>query len=158
LYFRREYDQAIPQLQKTLEIEPDYYLAHVFLYLTYVQKQMYDQAIAEKARILAEQSPQRAEAIFNRLRESYKAAGEQGLWREQIEILTKGPNPSFTSLIWITESYIRLDQKDRAFEWLKKAVDANHPGTHSLKVDPMFDPLRSDPRFQDLLSRVGLPQ
>ena len=158
LYFRREYERAITQLQKTLEIEPDYYLPHIFLYRTYVQMHMYDQAIVEQALVLAMWNGIKVEVLLNRLRGAYQVGGEQGLWREQIEILTIDSSPSFKSLLWVAEAYTLLGQKDKAFEWLARAVDAKHPGTNGLKVDPIFDPLRSDSRFQDLMRRVGLPQ
>ena len=100
LYFRREYDRAITQLQKTLEIEPDYYLPHIFLDRSYVQLHMYDQAIAEQAGILSVWNRQKTEDLLNRLRAAYQAGGEQGLLREQIEILTKDSSPRFSSSIW----------------------------------------------------------
>ena len=158
LFFRREYNRAITQLQKTLEIEPGYRLPHIFLYRSYVQLHMYDQAIAEQAGMLAVGGPQEAEGLLNRLRAAYQAGGEQGLWRELIVILTRDSSLSFNTPIGVAEAYTLLGQKDRAFEWLTRAVDAKHPGAYTLKVDPIFDPLRSDPRFTQLLARVGLPQ
>lgn len=60
--------------------------------------------------------------------------------------------PSF----FITIVYIGLGEKDRAFEWLEKAYQERHPHLVNLKVQPVYDPLRSDPRFADLVRRVGL--
>ncbi|HJQ26876.1 MAG TPA: protein kinase [Blastocatellia bacterium] len=158
LYFQREYDRAITQLQKTVELDPGYLLPHIFLSFAYIQKGKYDQAIAEKAWALARGNQPKAEGIANRLKAAYKAGGEQRLWLEQINILTDESNDSPVELMWMAESFIRLGQKDRAFEWLTRAVDARHPGRYSLKVEPMLDPLRSDPRFRALLARAGLPQ
>ncbi len=59
--------------------------------------------------------------------------------------------------MWIATIHAALGEKDLAFEWLQKAYEDRSGWLVYLKIDPMFDPLRSDPRFTDLLRRVGLP-
>ena len=157
LYHRREFDRAITQLHKTVELDPDYQLPHIFLAFAYVQRGMYEQAISEKAQVLRRGSAQKAEGIANRLRAAYRAGGEQGLWLEQTRVLAEETTPNPVTLVWMTESFIRLGQKDRAFEWLTRVVDEKHPASESLKVEPTFDPLRADARFEGLVARAGLP-
>jgi hypothetical protein len=66
------------------------------------------------------------------------------------------PIYSFTAVM--AETLIQLGDKDGAFIWLNRAADLKHPAIGYIKVDPSLDPLRSDPRFADLMHRVGLPQ
>jgi hypothetical protein len=127
------------------------------LYFSYVQKHIYEQAITEKAWVLSGGNRQKAEDTARRMRAAYHARGEQGIWQEQTKILTNGSSSSFDSPFWMAESYIRLGQTDSAFAWLTRAADAKHPGTYTLKVEPLFDSLRSDPRFLELMRRLRLP-
>lgn len=153
LYFSRNYDEAIRQLRNTLEIDPNLRLAHIFLYSTYVQKGMYQEVISEIARVYAGPSAEQEARIAADLRKAYATSGEQGFWQKIVAL----PMPPFDAPFWLGEAYLHLNEKDKAFEWLGKAADEGHPGMVWIKVDPLFDSIRSDPRFADLLRRFGLP-
>lgn len=153
LYFSRNYDEAIPQLRNTLEIDPNLRLAHIFLYSTYVQKGMYQEAISELARVYAGSNAEQEARIAADLRRAYATSGEKGFWQKIVAL----PMPPFDAPFWLGEAYLHLNEKDKAFEWLRKAADEGHPGMVWIKVDPLFDSIRSDPRFPDLLRRFGLP-
>ncbi len=74
-----------------------------------------------------------------------------------LEVLKKLSEREYVSPTFLADDYIRLGDKDRAMEWLEKGYKERASAIPYLKVDPMYDPLRSDPRFQDLLRRIGLP-
>jgi len=155
LYFQRQYDQAIEQLRNTLEMDPNFRLAHKFIDLAYVQTGRYEEAITEKAKILAATSAEE-EQIATALRKAYAVSGERGVWQKTLDLLKQTPKTDFELPFGMAVAYLHLADKDRAFEWFQKAADVGHPGMYTIKVDPQFDSLRSDPRYADLLRRVGL--
>ena len=156
LYEARRYDQAISLLTKYLESAPADGRAHFYLSECYAQKGMYKEAI---------QHLRMAAALFglkeiaDSMDRGYAASGYKGAMRE----LAKGAEQlyarhQFTSL-FIAEFYVRLGDNERALKWLqqdyKKREDA---GLTELNADPVWDPLRSDPRFKNLVRGVGLPE
>jgi len=151
-YNARQYDQAIEQGRKTLEIDPEFVVAHLRLQEVYEQTGMYEQAIAEREHDGAEG---RREASL--LEKAYRAGGARGYWQKLLELTTDRAKREYVEPAEIAGIYVRLGDKDRAFEWLEKAYAERNEAMGSLKVDPIYDPLRADPRFQDLLRRVGLP-
>jgi tetratricopeptide (TPR) repeat protein len=117
---------------------------------------MHQEAIAEfqKAISLSGDSLQ----IRAELGHAYAVAGKE---QEALKIMDelKGlSKESYISAYDVAAIYVGLDQKDRAFDWLQKAYEERSEWMRYVKVDPRFDPLRSDPRFPDLVRRVGLPQ
>ncbi|MEK6323139.1 MAG: protein kinase [Acidobacteriota bacterium] len=155
LYLARDYDHAIEQLRKTLEMDPNFRLANIFINLAYVQTGKYEEAITEKAKILAATSAEEAQ-IATALRKAYAASGERGVWQKTLDLLKQRPKTDFDVPFWLAEAYLHLGDKDQAFEWFQKAADIGHPGMDVIKLDPMFDSLRSDSRFADLVRRLGL--
>jgi TolB-like protein/Tfp pilus assembly protein PilF len=153
-YLDRQPDQAIEQFLEVLELAPSYGPAHFFLGLAYVQKQMYDEAIAEYKKTVSLLGTDieglgyigHTLAICGRLNEAYKVLDEllELSKRRYVE-------PYFLALI-----YTALDDKDRAFVWLEKGYQDHISTMGILKVDPMLDSLRDDPRFESLLQRMGL--
>ena len=142
--------------QKALELDPSYSDASIVLARTYVTLGMYHQAIAElqKALIFNAREPfvlgvlAHAYARAGRREEALKLVGE--LKRIQAE---RGSIPTF-SFIW---AYAGLGDKEQAFAWLEKSYRERRDRMVWLNVDPLLDPLHSDPRFHDLVRRVGLP-
>ena len=156
LFYARRPDEAIAQLQKALEMDPSFGMAHFFLGDAYVQKDMFDQAIAEfqKGVTLVGGSPARSGALGH----AYAMAGKR---REAIDLLGKlklSSRQQYVSPYAVALIYIALGDKNRAFAWLEKAYRDRYWMMTFLKVDPRLDPLRSDPRFQDLLRRMNFPQ
>ena len=153
LYFARRHDEAIQQLQNTLELDPNYAWAHWILGISYVHKSMFAEAIAslEKAVALSK-SP----SFVAWLASAYAMSGNTVQARKLLRELMDLQKQRYVSPAAIAQLYISLGEKDRAFEWLEKAYQERSNFMAYLGVNPAVDPLRSDPRFQDLLRRIGL--
>ncbi len=152
LALAHSYDESIAQSQKTIEMEPNFGLAHNHLGQAYLQKHMTDQAIAElkKAVTLSHRSP----TCMANLARAYMAAGKRGDAEALLAELMKrsSPGQSYASEIAVIDA--ALGDSNQAMAWLEKGYDERfNPG---VLIRPGFDPLRSDPRFQDLERRVGL--
>ena len=156
LYLARQYDKAIEQCLKALEVEPDFAYGHFNLGLVFEQKADFEKAIAEfqKAAALSDRSSHHLAGLGH----AYAVAGRR---REAMKILNELKERSKHSYVPpfdIATVYIGLGEKDQAFGWLQKASEEHSFSAFSnLKADPIFDGLRSDPRFQDLQRRMGLP-
>jgi tetratricopeptide (TPR) repeat protein len=155
LYHARHYDQAIEQERKILELDDLFAPAHWLLGLAFEQKAKFEEAIAEfqKATTLD------AYPIFYpaALAHAYGVAGQRG---EARAVLAKLANLSKTrDIAWyeIAVVYAGLGEKDKTLAMLETAYKRRDSHLNGLKVDPRLDTLRSDPRFQDLLRRMGLP-
>jgi len=148
----RRYDDAIEQLRQTLALEPGFAYAHFVLGRTYMEKRMYAEAIAEFRAGLPSGDPR----FIAGLGHAYAVSGRQAEARKILdELLARSKGGYFPS--WtIVMVYIGLGDKDRAFVWLGKAVDERGENVVWLKTGPLYDPLRSDPRFADLLRRLNL--
>ena len=154
LFFAREYDQAIAQARKTLELDPDYVAAYRVLGWAHEEKGQHEEAIAahQKASSLSGDGS----GFKGQLGRAYALAGKTGeaskILDDLLELSRKTPVSSLDIAITCTA----LGETDRAFEWLSKACDEHSEHIPYLKVDPRLDRLRSDPRFQSVLQRVGL--
>jgi serine/threonine protein kinase/Tfp pilus assembly protein PilF len=153
-YFARRYDEAIEKLKKAIELDPNFHVAHFALASVYEQKGMCKEGVTEasKAATLSGQ-PELAEALRRGLAES----GCRGAALRHLEALKELSKREYVSPAFLADDYVRLGDKDRAMEWLEKGYLERASGIPYLKVEPLYDPLRSDPRFQDLLRRVGFP-
>jgi TolB-like protein/Tfp pilus assembly protein PilF len=152
-YLQRDYDKALAQCRKALEISPDAGSIHYDLFDIYSAKSMGDQAIDElEKEIGSEGGPEEAASID----QSYKQNGYAGALRRAIEIASNTSAEDYDPYL-AAKGYMLLGDKDKAFVWLNKAADA-HSQILFIKSDPYWDSIRSDPRYADLLRRVGLPQ
>jgi serine/threonine-protein kinase len=154
LVFARQPARAIEQLQKTLEMDPDFPLAHLFLALAYNQKQQRDQAIAELEK---HANTPGSRTIFKAtLGFVYAQSGRQGEARTILNELKGRSSPNqFRSPFEIALVYTGLGENDQAMEWLEKAETERDPFLIYIKVDPNFDSLLGDSRFTGLLHRIG---
>lgn len=154
LYFARRYDSAIAECNRTLEMEPNFPPAHYYLAQIYEATGRYEEAFRSYQTLstLMGTSP----GYIAAGKEAYAKSGWKGASEKSLEMQLaarrKKPVPAF----YIANSYIRLGKKDQALEWLEKACDERHYEVVFLKVAPKFDSLRSDPRFERLLRRMGL--
>ena len=155
LYWARQYDQAIEQLRKTLELDPNFMAAHFRLGLVYEQKGMYEEAIAQfsKARTISENNP----FVIAGLGHVYGLSGNRKKAQELISELKELSKRRYVSAYDMAVIYSGLGERDQAFAWLEKAYQERAGSLVYLKVEPVFDPIRSDRRFADLLRRMGLP-
>ncbi len=154
LYFARRYDEAVQQLQNVIKLDPDDRFAHAYLGYTYEAKGMYAQAIAEyQKRIRIE-----GETTSTLCYLGY-ALAMSGKRSEAQAILDKlKTTKEYVSPAELAVLYFGLGDKEGALTSLERAYAAHDLQMQFLKIDPHYDSLRSDPRFQDLMRRVGLPQ
>ena len=158
----RQYDQAIEQLRKTIEIDSNFPRAHLYLAKAYEGKGMFEEAISEYEKLSILNGMPSEEAVKETvgLREAYKKSGAKGYWRKQIDIGEKRrASQSDTSLPLnrIASFYAQIGDKEQAIALLEKAYEQRETDMTDLK-SPIYDPIRSDPRFADLMRRIGLPQ
>jgi eukaryotic-like serine/threonine-protein kinase len=155
LYLAHQYDRAIEQYQKTLELDTNFSLAHWGLGSAYDRKGMYKEAIAEwQKSFLIEGDPRTAELIGK----GYSRSGYNGAIRAWLDDLISQSTHHYVSAFIVAEMYARLGEKDHALEWLEKAYRQRDAQMVDVGTEPCFDVLHSDPRYTDLLRRVGLPQ
>jgi tetratricopeptide (TPR) repeat protein len=152
-YFARQYDQAIEQCLKALETDPSFYRISDWLEMAYERKGLYDQAL--EARLTAMTMRGARPETVAALKEAYAASGWKGYWQKQLELLKEEAQKRDVSPYVMARIYARLDEHGQALEWLQKAYDKHSSYLVLLKVDPLFDGLRPEPRFTDLLRRVG---
>jgi len=156
-YVARRYDQAIDQEKKTLELDQNYLSTYRSLGFAYVQKSMYKEGIAELEKGLVI-SPDNTAAL-SELGYAYAMAGRKAEAQKVLDQLNKLSKQKYVSAGLRAIIYVGLGDKDKAFEWLEKGYEERvvfGDATDDIKVDPIFDPLRSDPRFADLLRRMNL--
>jgi len=151
-YNARQYDQAIEQFRKTLELDPNFSSAHRFLGRAYLQKSMYNDGTAEIEKELTIY-PGHVGALGD-LGYAYALAGRKADALKVLDQLNDLSKQKYVPATYRAEVYVGLGAKDKAFEWLEKGYEERF--LPSINVDPAYDPLRSDPRFQDLLRRMNL--
>jgi TolB-like protein/DNA-binding winged helix-turn-helix (wHTH) protein/Tfp pilus assembly protein PilF len=156
LYYTRQYDQAIEQLKKTLELDPDLGLARAYLALAYRQKSMNKEAIAEFEKLLVILHGH-AWALAD-LGYAYATAGRGPEAQRMLDQLNQLSRQNFVPADAMAHVYVGLGEKGKAIEWLEKGYERHSIGLGGvgLKPDPLWDPVRSDPRFADLLRRMNL--
>ncbi len=154
LALAHSYDESIQQSRKTIEMDPNFGLAHNHLGQAYLQKHMNEEAVVElqKAVQLSGGSP----TCIANLARAYVASGKRSEAENLLGDLKKRANPSHSLASEIAVIYVALGDTDQAISWLKKGFEERfNPG---VLLRPGLDPLRSDPRFEELVRRVGLPR
>jgi TolB-like protein/Tfp pilus assembly protein PilF len=152
LYYLRRNDEAAEQFRKALTLDPSFPRAHAGLGLTCLQNGSFVRGIAELE--LAQKLTPDLGRVKSDLAYAYAVSGHRDKAHEILNEFLGRFTPSFPALM-IAEIYIGLGDKDRAFEWLNRAIDQKDLAVF-LKFDPMYDPLRSDLRFAALLKRTNL--
>jgi serine/threonine protein kinase len=155
----QRYDEAIRQLLKTVEMDPNFVRAHQYLVIFYEHEGKFEEAITEDSKVsnLKGVDPERITSYEAGLKEAYRSQGERGYWQKRLEFaMAERSKRQYQSPIYIAVLYGQLGDNDKAFEWLEKAYKERSSSIFSIKVNPRFIPLRSDPRFASLLIRMGL--
>ena len=155
LYFARRYEEAIEQLRRTVELDPNYPVTYWILGLLLRKMSHYEQAIneGEKAVKLASGSPLMRAALAHTF-------GTAGRTKEALQILddlTNLAKQKYVAPYFFAGIHIGLGDNDRAIEYLERSYEEHSHWLIYLHMDPSMDGLRGNPRFQDLLRRVGLP-
>jgi TolB-like protein/Tfp pilus assembly protein PilF len=155
LMYARRYDDAIIFLRKTLETSPHDLVALSTLRSAYHMKQMYPEALEIWKTSYAERNDREAEDALAR---GFEEAGYQGALQRVAEMLIARSRTTFVTPWQIGTLYTRAGKNKEALDWLEKAYQAHDPNSIYLSVDPIFDSLRNEPRYQELLRRIKLPQ
>ena len=152
----RRYDEAIQQYQKTIELDPNLPIAHYFLGRAYEAKGMHDEAIAaySKTATLNKAPPQR----IKKLKEIYATSGWKAYVQANLDQVVLSPQGTQFPPFFVATFYARLDRKDEAIMWLTKGYEERDFRMTMIGVAFEFDSLRSDPRFKELMRRMGLPE
>jgi TolB-like protein/DNA-binding winged helix-turn-helix (wHTH) protein/Tfp pilus assembly protein PilF len=147
-------DEGLVALQKTLEAHPNHWPAHLFAVSGYLEKRMFDEAVAaaRKAKAIAGITPQTIAFLAYTLAKSGKRAEAQSALEELLEL----SNRRYVSPKSIAMVYQGLGERDEAISWLERAYEVREPRLTLLKVERGWDNLRDDRRFQDLLRRMRL--
>ena len=153
LYFARRYDEAIAQFTAVRELDPNFSRTAI-IYAAYVQKGMFAEAEADIAKQSTDEGPWLLSTrVYTYGRAGMQAKAEQKL-RELLDMNRRHP----VDPIVLVFSYVGVGNNDQAIAWLEKAYAQRSNSLTALNVEPVYDPLRGDPRFQNLVRRVGFSQ
>lgn len=149
----RRYDEAIEQYKRALEMDPDFEVAHGLLALTYSLKGMHEEAVEELRKIKdMENDPM----LLSYLSYVYGKSGRRDEAQAVLNRLGSLSKQTYVSPLWMTIAYAGLGEKEQAFKWVGRIYDEHTTGgALGLKVSPVYDSLRSDPRFAELMRRPG---
>jgi tetratricopeptide (TPR) repeat protein len=143
-------------LHKTLEIDPDFSFGHSALGLVYLSKGLSKEAIEELQKAVKYSKEALVKTHLANLGYAYAASGRQPEARKALDSLLQLSRKQYVPAISIAEVYAGLGDKARALEWLEQAYEERSRIFFVLKVDPTWDSLREEPKFQDLVRRIGL--
>ncbi len=156
----RQEDNAIAQANKILELDAGWHQAYEWRGAANESKGNYHAALDdfEKANELSGKSndkKERARNEFEQVRAAFEKSGEQGYWQKSLEII-KNPPDSKIDYYFLAVCYAQLGDKENALDALEKAFENKNDQIDLMKVEPYFDNLQSEPRFQTLLRKIGL--
>jgi serine/threonine protein kinase/tetratricopeptide (TPR) repeat protein len=154
LYYARQYPGAVEQLQKTLAAEPLFSPAHVYLGRAWQQSGKPADALEEFRKAFDLSQGDTNELAW--LGQGYAAAHQEAKARKTLSELKERAQQTYVQPIALGLIHALLGEKDQAFDWLQRALDDRSTGLVYLKVDPVWDGIRGDPRFVDLQARIGL--
>jgi len=154
----RQYDEAILECEKVANEDPTYANTHSCLAQAYWAKHMYAQVIGEW-KVYGQVSGDRRESEFaSAIEKGFRSGGWKGALTQGIEVKQTQRKTGYASAYQIALLFADLGDKDQAFRWLNTAYQERDTWLEGLKTDFQLDALRSDPRFSELVRKVGLPQ
>jgi TolB-like protein/DNA-binding winged helix-turn-helix (wHTH) protein/Tfp pilus assembly protein PilF len=153
--YARQFDRSIAECSKIEDMDSGFAPAHFCLAKVYFLKGMYPEAAAERQKYLLGMDEREIAALYEGISEevSYRRAVSR-----EITLLKERAKNRYVSPMSVVDLYVQLGDKEQAMAWLEKAYQERASRLRYLKMDAVYDPLRADPRFQDLLRRIGLPQ
>lgn len=153
-HYRRDYERSLRQARRALDLDPNDIEAHIVMALNYEQQRKYPEAIAEweKAHQLSDYNP----LVLAPLASCYGGAGNKEKALQLLDELNAASAQVYVAPISRVMVYLGIGDLENAFEWLEKAAEARDALLCYLKVGPIYDAIRDDPRYTDLLYRIGL--
>ena len=148
----RRYDEAIEQYQSVIKMQPDFSPTYAYLGYAYAAKRMYPEALAEYQKFISIEGESTTTQIY--IGYAYAMSGKRNEALAILDKLKTTKEPVSSAELAIL--YAGLGEKEEAVAALEQAVAAHDPQMQYLRVEPHYDSLRSDPRFTDLVRRVGL--
>jgi tetratricopeptide (TPR) repeat protein len=156
-FFSKQYDLAVEQEKKTLEIDPTFAEAHFDLSIVYLFKGNYNLWLEEWEKAARLNNDSEDMALVKAVKQEYAKSGFRGAMNRLVALEEEQAKRIYIDPALIAGTYAFLGEKDRAFTWLEKAYGEKSGFLSYIKSHPNFDSLRSDPRYADLLKRMGLP-
>ena len=151
LFYEKKYDESETLSKKNVDLDPNYWYAHLQLFFSFRMRRDYASAVEELAKVQeARGEPDAAKLI----RESFMSGDWPGFLRK----ITGERSRLKLYPYFVATFFAELDEKDKAFDMLNEAIETKDQHTAWMKVDPFMDPLREDPRFREMLKRAGFPQ
>ncbi len=151
-FYARRYDESIAEGKRTLEMDPEFLGVYDTLIGSYLMKGDNDEAFKWFLLQQKEDKPDEIELW----KTTYAQSGWDGIFERQLEQAREAEKTGNSRLMRLARLYTKTGDLDQAFVYLEKAFDRRLQGMISLKVSPNYDPLRSDPRFEALIKRIGL--
>ncbi len=151
--YARQYDNSLEQARKTYDLDPTFIGGKNWLVHAYEMKGMYAESLALSEKTSGSDYELLADLVYG-----YAKTGRRREAEDVISRWKELEKKEYISNYWLAIAYAALGEKDAAFSELEKAYQAHDWFFERLKVDPYMDPLRDDPRFKDLVKRLGLPQ
>lgn len=155
LFFAGRYDEAVAQLQNAIDVEPNFWISHLTLGKVYERKKMYAQAVAEFQWATQLSGAPEATSLLGY---TYAVSGKPAEARRLLDDLKRMSARQYVAPKHIALVYAGLRKQDEMFKWLEKAFEDRDISLTFIKVEPRWDDYRTDPRFADLLRRVGFTQ
>lgn len=152
-YITRQYDKAIEQSLKIKEMDENFYYAYVFLWISYEQKGMYDEAIKTLIKLESLLYPPE---IIQQNQKAFEKDGWKGYWQIRYKQTTQPPMSQYFSHYQRAVVALRIDDTEATIQWLKKSGEAKERWFVNLKYDPEWDKIRGDPRFNELIRQANL--
>ena len=153
-YYARRYEESYAQYERALALDPDFARTHIFLGFAHHTTGKLDEAIDELHKGLALSGD--SVVVLSTLGYALAAGGRKAEAREVLDALATRATTQYVPSFGQALIHVGLGETDRAFDYLERAYDERSSWLVSLKVEPLLDPIRSDPRFTDLMRRVGL--
>ena len=153
-YNAHRYDEAIEQCWKALELDKNFFLAFLVILESCIEKG----TITECIEFFIQVTPEDEEPheVVKELDRMNKTSGQEGVVKWIMELMGSGTAQNYSQPFFYAKGYARLGDKDKAFEYLERMYEVRSPNMTQVCVEPALDSLRSDPRFDELLQKIGL--
>ena len=158
LAMARRYEESIDYLNKLVETDPSYVRTHSYLSQVYVYSGRYEDGMREfeRSMILSGEDPAETSKGWDQIRAAFRSNGAKGFWTKILELnQDDAKHGRHVSNIAFAGVYAQLNDRDKAFEYLNKALDENEGDIQDIKVSPRWDNLRKDPRWPEALRRMN---